>query len=129
MSIRFYDPDGIEFFDKASGKHLKLVTEKDYCYEGWLVYKHTDGQWVTLRKATDEDKAKIKKAQLDARCLIRVTEMPQEKEKSVVSIPQETQESTDNDYQILTPQEAVQQLADLLGKKVSLFGKTAEPRK
>lgn len=36
--------------------------EMMYCYPdsnhelaGWILYRHPDGQWVTLRKATDED--------------------------------------------------------------------------
>lgn len=36
--------------------------EMMYCYPdskhelaGWLLYRHPDGQWVTLRKATDAD--------------------------------------------------------------------------
>jgi hypothetical protein len=32
---------------------LRYVTEGPY--EGWLCFKHPDGQWVTLRKATDDD--------------------------------------------------------------------------
>lgn len=36
--------------------------EMMYCYPdskhelaGWILYRHPDGQWVTLRKATDAD--------------------------------------------------------------------------
>ena len=29
---------------------------------GWILYQHPDGQWVTLRKATDIDIAAINKA-------------------------------------------------------------------
>lgn len=41
---------------EANGKEMM------YCYPdskhelaGWLLYRHPDGQWVTLRKATDAD--------------------------------------------------------------------------
>ena len=40
---------------KANGKEMM------YCYPdskhelaGWILYRHSDGQWVTLRKATDQ---------------------------------------------------------------------------
>ncbi len=48
-----YDPKGTRFYDKASGREMKYVTEGHA--KGWIVYKHPDGQWVTLRKATEED--------------------------------------------------------------------------
>jgi len=41
---------------EANGKEMM------YCYPdsqhelaGWLLYRHPDGQWVTLRKATQQD--------------------------------------------------------------------------
>lgn len=41
---------------EANGKEMM------YCYPdskhelaGWILYRHPDGQWVTLRKATDAD--------------------------------------------------------------------------
>ena len=41
---------------EANGKEMM------YCYPdsnhelaGWILYRHPDGQWVTLRKATDRD--------------------------------------------------------------------------
>lgn len=47
-----YEPKGIKFQDANYGE-LLLVQE------GWakdmICYKHPDGQWVTLRKATEED--------------------------------------------------------------------------
>ncbi len=48
---------------EANGKEMM------YCYPdsghemaGWILYRHPDGQWVTLRKATDSDVAAITKA-------------------------------------------------------------------
>jgi hypothetical protein len=57
-----YDPPGLNF--EANGKQMK------YCYpdcpreslRGRLLYKRSDGQWVTLRKATDADIAAINRA-------------------------------------------------------------------
>ena len=48
-----YSPPGILFIDLLSGREMKLVTGGDY--KGWIVYRHPDGQWVTLRKATQKD--------------------------------------------------------------------------
>ena len=43
--------------------------EMMYCYPdskhelaGWILYRHPDGQWVTLRKATDADVEKMSEA-------------------------------------------------------------------
>ena len=52
-----YDPAGTRFYDVTSGREMKYVTEGHA--KGWIVYKHPDGQWVTLRKATDADLAMI----------------------------------------------------------------------
>lgn len=52
-----YDPPGIEFFDMASGRQMKLVA--DGIWKGWIAYKHPDGQWVSLRKAEADDLAKF----------------------------------------------------------------------
>jgi hypothetical protein len=61
-----YEPDGLKF--EANGKQMM------YCYpdcereslRGWILYKHPDGQWVTLRKATDDDIKRINSAVVDA---------------------------------------------------------------
>ena len=52
-----YDPLGILFVDLLSRQEMKLVTEGPM--KGWIVYKHPDGQWVTLRKATQKDLGKL----------------------------------------------------------------------
>ena len=43
--------------------------EMMYCYPdskhelaGWILYRHPDGQWVTLRKATDADVMEMSQA-------------------------------------------------------------------
>jgi hypothetical protein len=48
---------------EANGKEMM------YCYPdsqhelaGWILYRHPDGQWVTLRKATDEDTRRMSQA-------------------------------------------------------------------
>lgn len=58
----FYEPSGMKFF--ANGKEMMLVTEDEpqKCWHGWLLYRHPDGQWVSLRKATDADIAAITEA-------------------------------------------------------------------
>lgn len=48
-----YKPKGIEFYSQSFGKQMILVGEGHYI--GWIVYKHPDGQWVTLRRATQSD--------------------------------------------------------------------------
>lgn len=51
-----YEPKGVRFTDKRRGEML-LVQEPGYTFDGWLCYRHPDGQWVSLRKATNEDYA------------------------------------------------------------------------
>lgn len=62
MSDNNYTPNGDQFYDKASCRMMLLVTEGHF--KDWICYKHPDGQWVTLRKATDDDKDRIAVAKL-----------------------------------------------------------------
>ena len=48
-----YEPKGVKFYDAASKRVLLLV--KEGWAEGWLCYKHPDGQWVTVREATEKE--------------------------------------------------------------------------
>ena len=48
---------------EANGKEMM------YCYPdskhelaGWILYRHPDGKWVTLRKATDADVTEMSRA-------------------------------------------------------------------
>jgi len=76
-----YTPRGTRFFvpappevagPRGSGdvpmREMMLVTndEPRAYLHGWLLYKHLDGQWVTLRKATDDDVARVSQAVVDA---------------------------------------------------------------
>ena len=61
------DPSGINFYDNATGKHMKYVyPDSPHWTAGWILYKHPDGQWVTLRKATDDDINRISQAVIEA---------------------------------------------------------------
>lgn len=64
--MRTFEPRGISFFDMASNREMLLVDEGQ-AYAGWICYRHPDGQWVTLRKATEEDRVKIPRAFREAR--------------------------------------------------------------
>lgn len=54
-----YEPEGIRFYDGATGREMLLVADGSPSFAGWLCYRHPDGQWVTLRKATAEDRAAV----------------------------------------------------------------------
>lgn len=45
-SMRFFEP---------GGRELLLDLRQDTSWGGWLFYRHVDGQWVSLRKATEAD--------------------------------------------------------------------------
>lgn len=47
-----FEPIGIKFQDDLSREYL-VVTEGSF--KDWLCYKHPDGQWVTLRKLTQDE--------------------------------------------------------------------------
>ena len=62
VRVKNYEPRGTRFY--AEGKEMMLVQDDEprkemHC---WLLYRHPDGQWVTLRKATDADVATISAA-------------------------------------------------------------------
>jgi hypothetical protein len=47
---------GVIFYDATEGRTMKYVDpESKHRAAGWLLYKHPDGQWVTLRKADSAD--------------------------------------------------------------------------
>jgi len=48
-----YEPQGFRFQDVNQGEMI-LIQEKG-SFEGWLCYRNADDQWVSLRKATDQD--------------------------------------------------------------------------
>ncbi len=54
-----YEPEGIRFRDEASGSSMLLLTERGHPNEGWLCWRHPDGQWVTLRCAGREERDRI----------------------------------------------------------------------
>jgi hypothetical protein len=64
--IANYEPRGTRFF--ANGKEMMLCLDNEprESLRGWIVYKHPDGQWVTLRKATDADTEAISNAVIAA---------------------------------------------------------------
>ncbi len=63
----YFDVPGLEFFDAASNRTMKYVyPDTAHSAAGWLLYRHVDGQWITLRKATDADLAAINGAVVKA---------------------------------------------------------------
>jgi len=57
-----YVPNGLRFYDAASRREMILVDEPSRDSHGWLCYRHPDGQFVTLREATDDDRAALRAA-------------------------------------------------------------------
>lgn len=59
----YADFQGIRAYE-ASGKKrmLLLVDQPGHSFHGWICYKHPDGQWVSLRKATPDDEAAFAKS-------------------------------------------------------------------
>ena len=54
-----WEPPGLRFFDNASKREMLLVYDDAPQWAGWLFWRHPDGQWVSLRKATTDDRLRI----------------------------------------------------------------------
>ena len=66
-TMELVDPTGLEFYDAATNRTMKYVyPDTPHWTAGWILYKHPDGQWVTLRKATDADVTALNKAVIGA---------------------------------------------------------------
>lgn len=52
-----FDVPGLEFYDGATERQMKYVyPDTPHWTAGWILYRNPgDGQWVTLRKATEAD--------------------------------------------------------------------------
>lgn len=54
------DPPGLNFYDQETRRTMRYVyPDTKHWAAGWLLFKHPDGQWVTLRKATENDLMRI----------------------------------------------------------------------
>jgi hypothetical protein len=52
------DPPGLNFQARYAGKTRAMryvYPDTDHEAAGWILWKHPDGLWVTLRKATEAD--------------------------------------------------------------------------
>jgi len=55
-----FDVPGLQFYDRASKRTMKYVyPDTSHWAAGWILFKHLNGQWVTLRKANDDDVRRI----------------------------------------------------------------------
>lgn len=60
--MSFTPQPSLEFFDDNSGRQMLYVYLDAPQWSGWLFFKHPDGHWVSMRKATEQDVAAINKA-------------------------------------------------------------------
>ena len=49
-------PNGRFFYDTARACEMVLIEDSGHPYDGWLCRKHANGGWVTVRKATEDDR-------------------------------------------------------------------------
>ena len=67
MAGNYTPQPSIEFHDGATGRTLRYVyPDAPSDFSGWLIYRHADGHWVSLRKATDEDIRRLSRAVSEA---------------------------------------------------------------
>ena len=62
-----YEPPGVKFYSQSMNREMKLVKDAGRPWDGWLVWKHPDGHWVSLRLATKADLAELDNAIVSAR--------------------------------------------------------------
>jgi hypothetical protein len=65
VSEPFFEPkfDVAPLRFQAQGKEMMFVhADTKHELAGWILYRHPDGQWVTLRKATSADIAEMSAA-------------------------------------------------------------------
>lgn len=68
-----FDVAPLRFYDARRGQEMMYVyPDTKHEAAGWLLYKHPDGQWVTLRKATNDDIERLTAAMLDAHSAVTV---------------------------------------------------------
>jgi hypothetical protein len=48
------EPNGIIFIDKSHGECM-LCQDKRSNYDGWFLQRHVSGQWVTMKKANEDE--------------------------------------------------------------------------
>lgn len=58
-----FDPAGVRFWDV--GQHRELLLVEVGPWAGWICYRNVDGQWVSLREATEEDLRRLHQARVD----------------------------------------------------------------
>jgi hypothetical protein len=56
------------------GQKRAVETDKADRFYGWVFYKHPDGQWVTLRKATPDELAEAERIARHIRILEKLAE-------------------------------------------------------
>ena len=53
--MSLFTPEGLQFYDVASGRRMMICTDETRDSAWWVLYRHVEGQWVSYRKATTED--------------------------------------------------------------------------
>lgn len=62
-----FDVAPLRFYDQRRRQDMMYVyPDTKHELAGWLLFKHPDGQWVTLRKATDDDIMRLSSAVIGA---------------------------------------------------------------
>lgn len=57
------EANGINFWSATRKQEMRyLYPDSGHEWAGWILYRHPDGQWVSLRKATDRDIAELSAA-------------------------------------------------------------------
>ena len=60
------EPKGMRFYSRARQQEMIFCQHEGNEWDQWLFYKHPDGQWVSLRRATEADIAELAQAVKEA---------------------------------------------------------------
>lgn len=60
--------NGLSFFDDGTKRKMRYIyPDAGHWCAGWLLVQNPSGEWMTLRKATDDDIAALSKAVMEER--------------------------------------------------------------
>jgi hypothetical protein len=67
VDLGIENTSGISFYSRARRQQMRyLYPDSGHHWAGWILFKNVDGQWVSLRKATDSDVAELSAAVVTA---------------------------------------------------------------
>lgn len=62
MEDQIFDVAPLKFHDKHLGEAIYVYPDTKHPFAGWICRKTKGGEWISVRKATDDDIEKLSQA-------------------------------------------------------------------